>query len=76
MIAFDCAVRLVEDMGQPMPAPFRFWIVTAAALRRAFWDAMLLSVGNDRRTVGLRTTCPARMFTVRFYMDKPRLRNG
>ena len=49
-----------------MPGPFRFWSVTAAALSRAFWDALELSVGKERRTEGFVRTCPAATLALSF----------
>jgi hypothetical protein len=66
LIAFCCAENVVATIGQPFPAPFRFCIVTAAAFKRAFCAAVLLSVGNVRSTDGFRRTWPARIFAVRF----------
>lgn len=34
-IAFPCAEKVVEEMGQPTPGPSRFCRVTAAAFKRA-----------------------------------------
>ena len=68
-IAFCCAENVVETMGQPTPGPLRFWSVTAAALRRASWEAVELSVGKVSATEGLCTAWPARTFAVRFYRN-------
>jgi len=35
LIAFCCAEKVVEAMGQPTPGPSRFCRVTAAAFKRA-----------------------------------------
>lgn len=35
LIAACCRENVVETIGQPLPGPFRFWRVTAAAFRRA-----------------------------------------
>jgi len=35
LIAFCCAEKVVEEMGQPTPGPSRFCSVTAAAFKRA-----------------------------------------
>lgn len=66
LIAFCCALNVVDTIGQPFPAPFKFCNVTAAAFRRALCEAVLLSVGNVSCTVGLRITWPARTLAVRF----------
>jgi hypothetical protein len=35
LIAFPCAEKVVEEIGQPTPGPSRFCKVTAAAFKRA-----------------------------------------
>lgn len=35
LIAFPCAEKVVEEIGQPTPGPSRFCRVTAAAFKRA-----------------------------------------
>lgn len=58
-IAACWATQVVAAMGQPTPAPFKFWRVTAAALNRALMEAVELSVGKEMGTVGLLMTFPA-----------------
>ena len=58
-IAFCCSGNVVETTGQPLPGPLRFCSVTAAAFRRAFCAPLELSVGKERRTLGLVRTWPA-----------------
>jgi hypothetical protein len=48
--------------GQPWPGPLRFWSVTAAALMRACWSALLLPVGKLIATLGLWIALPACTF--------------
>lgn len=60
-IAACWATHVVEAMGHPTPSPFKFWRVTAAALKRASIDAVELSVGNEIGTDGLLMTFPALM---------------
>lgn len=64
-IAFPCAEKVVEEIGQPTPGPSRFCRVTAAAFKRASWDAVLLSVGKESFTVGFVVTKPAATFLLR-----------
>lgn len=66
-IAFCCAENVVDEMGHPTPAPSRFCKVTAAAFRRASWEAVLLSVGKVSLTVGFVVTKPAATFSLRAY---------
>ena len=68
LTAACCAVNGVETMGQPLPGPFKFWRVTAAALIRADCEACELSVGNDNFTEGLLSTKPALTFWLSSYM--------
>lgn len=52
--ALSCADSVVDDAGQPTPAPCRFWIVTSAAWIRAAWSCFELPVGKLTATDGLR----------------------
>lgn len=61
-MAFPSAVNVVDAMGHPFPGPSKFCSVTAAALRRASCDAVLLSVGNVTLTEGFVVTNPAATF--------------
>lgn len=64
-MAFCWATHVVAAMGQPTPSPFKFWRVTAAALKRVSIDALELSVGNEKGTDGLLMTFPALMLFAR-----------
>lgn len=64
-MALFCAEKVVDEMGHPTPGPSRFCNVTAAAFRRASWEAVLLSVGNVSLTVGFVVTKPATTFLLR-----------
>jgi hypothetical protein len=62
LIAAFCAENVVDATGHPLPGPFRFWSVTAAAFKRASCEALELSVGKDSCTEGLLRTWPALTF--------------
>lgn len=61
-IALCCAEKVVDETGHPTPGPSRFCKVTAAAFRRASWEAVLLSTGKLNLTVGFVVTKPAATF--------------
>ena len=73
-IAFCCAEKVVDEMGHPTPGPSRFCKVTAAAPRRASWEAVLLSVGKVSLTVGFVVTNPAATFSLRAWKGAIRTR--
>lgn len=50
-----------------MPDPLKFCSVTLAAPNRAWMDAVELSVGNEKGTVGLLMTCPALRLPMRLW---------
>ena len=53
------ARRVVDTAGQPWPGPWRFCSVIRAAVMRALFEALELSVGNVTAIGGLLTACPA-----------------
>ena len=59
LIAAFWAENVVATIGHPFPGPSKFCRVTAAALRRADWEAFESSVGNESCTVGFVRTWPA-----------------
>ena len=68
-IAFCCAENVVDDMGHPIPGPSKFCKVTAAAFKRASWEAVLLSDGKESLMMGFVTTKPAATFSLRAYTN-------
>ena len=59
------APSLVDANGQPFPGPFRFWMVTDAALILADWSGIESPVGKETLTEGLLTANPAWTFLIR-----------
>ena len=56
---------LVDANGQPFPGPFRFWIVTDAAVILADLSCFESPVGKETLTEGLLTANPAWTFLIK-----------
>jgi len=57
--ALCLANNVVLTAGHPLPGPFKFCKVINAAVMRALWLCIELSVGNATLTDGLFTAIPA-----------------